>query len=169
MLAAHQGQNSVRGRPWRADSAITSTPARSTRFAGAASFTTWVMEAMLLPVELTPRTLNRTLLDRQHLLARSSLPAVGLVAHLVGLQAQETMPPYLSLSARLADFDPLPVSDAIGDGGLARMVVMRGTIHLLTPDDALSLRQFSQPVQDRERRSSQNTRPALHLATASFN
>ena len=39
------------------------------------------------------------------------------------------------------------------------MTVMRGTIHLLTVDDALSLRQWTQPVQDRERKVSQNTRP----------
>ncbi len=41
---------------------------------------------------------------------------------------------------------------------------MRGTIHLLTPPDALSLRQFSQACQDRERASSQNVREAAHLA-----
>ncbi|CUR54243.1 putative LigA [metagenome] len=113
---------------------------------------------------LSPRTLNRTLLHRQGLLTRSTTPAIDLIGHLIGLQAQETLPPYLSLNARLADFDPRPVSDALGNRELARLLVMRGTIHLLTPADALSLRQFSQPAQDRERRSSQNVREAAHLA-----
>ena len=41
---------------------------------------------------------------------------------------------------------------------------MRGTIHLLVPDDALTLRGFTQPAHDRERKASQNTRPGIHLA-----
>ena len=40
---------------------------------------------------------------------------------------------------------------------------MRGTIHLLVPDDALMLRGWTQPVQERERKVSQNTRAGLHL------
>jgi len=92
-----------------------------------------------------------------------------MVHHLVGLQAQETLPPYLSLAARLDDFDPLPVSEALAAKDLVRLTAMRGTIHLLTPDDALTLRQFTQPCQDRERKASENTRPALHLDTDEFN
>ncbi len=38
---------------------------------------------------LTTRDLNRTLLARQHLLARTTMPATAMVEHLVGLQAQE--------------------------------------------------------------------------------
>jgi hypothetical protein len=120
-------------------------------------------------VLLSPYVLNRTLLHRQHLLARSSRPPIELVDHLIGLQAQETLPPYLSLSARLHDFDPQPVSEAIGNRDLVRLLAMRGTIHLLTPEDALTLRQFTQTVNDRERKSSQNTKPALHLDTDTFN
>ncbi len=48
---------------------------------------------------LTPRDLNRTLLLRQHLLERTTMPALTMVEHLVGLQAQENLPPYLSLAA----------------------------------------------------------------------
>ena len=112
---------------------------------------------------LSARALNRTLLHRQGLLARSGQDPLEVIEHLVGLQAQESLAPYLSLGARLHDFDPTPVSDALGDRALVRLLVMRGTIHLLTPDDALTLRQFTQSAHDRERRSSQNTRPALHL------
>jgi hypothetical protein len=117
-------------------------------------------------MQLSARVLNRTLLQRQGLLERSDADAAVLVEHLVGLQAQDTLPPYLSLNARLRDFDPRPVSAALGNRELVRLLVMRGTIHLLTPADALCLRQFSQPAHDRERRSSQNVRAAAHLPPA---
>jgi hypothetical protein len=57
-------------------------------------------------VILTERQLNRTLLLRQHLLSRSSLTPTEMIEHLVGLQAQESMPPFFALAARLASFDP---------------------------------------------------------------
>jgi hypothetical protein len=120
-------------------------------------------------VQLSPRILNRTLLHRQHLLERSGLPPLALISHLIGLQAQETLPPYLSLNARLRDFDPRPVSDALGNRELVRLLVMRGTIHMLTADDALTLRQFTAPANDRERRISENTKPGLHLDTDDVN
>jgi Winged helix DNA-binding domain len=123
----------------------------------------------LAGVRLTRRRLNRTLLDRQHLLARTDMAVPEMVTHLVGLQAQENLPPYLSLAARLSDLDPEDVSRALEDRSLVRLLTMRGTIHLLTAEDALTLRQWTQPCQDRERRASQNTKPALHLDTDSFN
>ena len=89
---------------------------------------------------LSLRDLNRTLLLRQHLLSRTSMPALAMVEHLIGLQAQENLPPYLSLAARLDDFDPLELSGAIERRDAVRFLTMRGTIHVLTPDDALSLR-----------------------------
>ena len=64
---------------------------------------------------LSLRDLNRTLLQRQHLLERTTLPALDMVEHLIGLQAQENLPPYLSLAARIEDFDPLELSDALED------------------------------------------------------
>jgi hypothetical protein len=120
-------------------------------------------------VRLTRPRLNRTLLGRQHLLARSDFRVMEMVAHLVGLQAQENLPPYLSLAARLTDFDPSEVSRGLEDRTLVRLLTMRGTIHLLIADDALMLRQWTQPRQDRERKASQNTQAALHLDTEEFN
>lgn len=122
-------------------------------------------------MRLTPRDLNRTLLGRQRLLER--LPAgegsvAAMVEHLVGLQAQDNLPPYLSLAARLDGFDPSVVSRGLVERSLARLVVMRGTIHLLTADDALTLRQWTQPVQERERKASQTIRPALGLDPGAF-
>jgi hypothetical protein len=59
-------------------------------------------------VRLTRQRLNRTLLRRQHLLERVDATPEEMARHLVGLQAQETLPPYLSLQARLAAFDRTP-------------------------------------------------------------
>ena len=80
----------------------------------------------------TTRDLNRTLLARQHLLERTTMPAVEMVGHLVGLQAQENLPPYLSLAARLDPFDPHELSGALERGEAVRLLTMRGTIHVLT-------------------------------------
>jgi hypothetical protein len=93
---------------------------------------------------LTERALNRTLLQRQHLLERSDLAPLAMVEHLLGLQAQDVLPPYLSLFARLRDFAPTTLSDALESREAVRLLVMRGTIHLLTPADALTLRSFTQ-------------------------
>jgi hypothetical protein len=100
-------------------------------------------------VRLTRQRLNRTLLRRQHLLERTDATPVGMTAHLVGLQGQEPLPPYLSLHARLTDLDPDAVSRGLEDRSLVRVLAMRGTIHLLTADDALALRPWTQPALDR--------------------
>ncbi|MGH3361774.1 MAG: winged helix DNA-binding domain-containing protein [Nocardioides sp.] len=120
-------------------------------------------------MRLTSRQLNRTLLARQHLLGRTDLAPSAMVGQLVGLQAQENLPPYLSLAARLESFDPHDVTRALAEKTLVRLLTMRGTIHLLTREDALTLRTWTQPCQDKERRASQNTKPALHLDTDEAN
>jgi hypothetical protein len=100
-------------------------------------------------VRLTRQRLNRTLLRRQHLLERVDDSPEEMARHLVGLQAQETLPPYLSLQARLTSFDPYAVTRALEEPTLVRLLTMRGTIHLLTPEDALTLRPWTQPVLDK--------------------
>ena len=109
---------------------------------------------------LTLRDLNRTLLKRQGLLERTSTPALQLVEHLVGLQAQENLPPYLSLAARIKGFDPLALSDALENKDAVRFLTMRGTIHVLVPEDALSLRSWVQRALDQQSSSNQMSRPA---------
>ncbi len=104
-------------------------------------------------MRLTSRQLNRTLLDRQHLLGRIDADPTTVVRELVGLQAQESLSPYLSLHARLASFDPYAVTRALEDRSLVRLLTMRGTIHLLTPEDALELRPWTQSVMDRAQRT----------------
>ncbi len=104
-------------------------------------------------MRLSPRRLNRTLLHRQHLLARVEAEPAAMVRHLLGLQAQEPASPYLSLHARLATFDPYAVTRALEDRSLVRLLTMRGTIHLVTPDDALELRPWTQVVMERGQRT----------------
>lgn len=119
-------------------------------------------------MRLSRQRLNRTLLHRQRLLARTSATPLDLVRHLVGLQAQENLPPYLSLAARIQDFDPCAVTAALEDRSLVRLLTMRGTIHLLAPDDALTLRPWVQPRMDAELRSSQNVRDVKGLDREAF-
>jgi hypothetical protein len=119
-------------------------------------------------VRLSARRLNRTLLLRQHLLARVDATPHGLVRHLVGLQAQENLPPYLSLAARLDSFDPHAVTAGLEDRSLVRLLTMRGTVHLLTADDALALRAWTAPVHDREIRVSQAIGAAREVDRAGF-
>lgn len=109
---------------------------------------------------LSLRDRNRTLLARQHLLERGSVPTVNLVEHLVGLQAQDNLPPYLSLAARVEAFDPHDLSTALQTGRLVRLVTMRGTLHALSADDAQLLRPWLQPALDQLSRANQLNAPA---------
>jgi hypothetical protein len=95
---------------------------------------------------LSNRALNRATLARQLLLERSAMAPLDAVEHLVGLQAQNPLDPYLALWARLDGFDPHTVGRLVEDRSLVRIVVMRSTIHLVTADDALLLRPITQPV-----------------------
>jgi hypothetical protein len=109
---------------------------------------------------LSLRDLNRTLLRRQHLLERTRLTALAMVEHLIGLQAQDNLPPYLSLAARIEGFDPHELSDALESKAAVRFLTMRGTIHVLVPGDALRLRAWVQPALDQQSATNQMSRPA---------
>ncbi len=119
-------------------------------------------------MRLSPRQLNRTLLRRQHLLERTDSTPHEMAHHLVGLQAQENLPPYLSLAARLASFDPHDVTAGLEDRSLVRLLTMRGTVHLLVADDALMLRQWTAPVHEREIKISQSVGPAREVDREAF-
>lgn len=95
---------------------------------------------------VSKRVLNRTLLDRQFLLDRVDRSPLWMTEHLVGLQAQVTLPPYVGLWSRLRDFDPAALTGLIESRQLVRIVVMRGTIHLLSAADCLELRPLTQEV-----------------------
>ncbi|HVX47711.1 MAG TPA: winged helix DNA-binding domain-containing protein [Mycobacteriales bacterium] len=98
---------------------------------------------------LTRRALGRALLERQSLLRRERIPVGQMIEQLVGLQAQLPNPPYLGLWTRLAGFDPQQLSELMLERAVVRVVLMRGTIHLVTARDALALRPVVQPVLDR--------------------
>jgi len=119
-------------------------------------------------VRFTRRRLNRTLLARQRLLERTSATPQDMARHLVGLQAQENLPPFLSLAARLTDFDPYDVTRALEDRSLVRLLTMRGTVHLLVPDDAVALRPWTQPRMEQEIRSSQSVGAAREVDREQF-
>lgn len=112
--------------------------------------------------------LNRTLLLRQHLLERLPGNPVEMADHLVGLQAQESMPPYLSLAARLTDLDPYDVGRALEERRLVRVLSLRDTIHLHTPGDALTIPVWTRPVRDREIRMSQSVGDAREVDREEF-
>ncbi|GJF34043.1 hypothetical protein KNE206_67430 [Kitasatospora sp. NE20-6] len=114
---------------------------------------------------LSSRALGRALLARQHLLARSPLDAAAMVEHLVGLQAQAAPePPYLGLLSRIEGFHPTQLSALLESRQAVRIALQRGTIHLVTARDCLTLRPLLQPVHDRWLRGSYAKRlPDLDL------
>jgi hypothetical protein len=110
---------------------------------------------------LSNRALNRATLARQLLLQRTAMNPMDAVTHLVGLQAQNPLDPYLALWSRLAEFDPDALGRLVEQRELVRIAVMRSTIHLVTADDALSLRPVMQPVLDAEIRRHPEYAPQL--------
>lgn len=98
---------------------------------------------------LDRRTLNRTLLARQHLLGRVDLSVPGAIESLVGLQAQVPRDPYISLWSRLRGFQPPMLESLIEDRAAVRMTLMRTTLHLVTAADAPGLRAVLHDVCER--------------------
>jgi hypothetical protein len=98
---------------------------------------------------LSLRALNRALLDRQSLLRRSERTPLAVIERLAGLQAQAPFPPYYGLWSRVAGFRPGDLADLLVSRQVVRMALMRGTIHLVSARDGLTLRPVLQPVLDR--------------------
>ncbi|GGU38328.1 winged helix DNA-binding domain-containing protein [Nocardioides albus] len=113
---------------------------------------------------LTERQLNRTLLLRQHLLSRTTLTPAEMIEHLVGLQAQDQLPPFIALAARLESCDPYAVSAQLESSALVRLSSLRSTIHMHTAADAALIRAWTQPVHDFYTQRVEIIRPAAQLA-----
>lgn len=88
---------------------------------------------------LTTQDLNRALLARQLLLERAKAPIPRAVERLAGLQAQHTSSPYLQLWTRLAGFERDQLTRALERRRLVKALLMRGTLHLVTPTDYWAL------------------------------
>jgi hypothetical protein len=91
------------------------------------------------PDVVTLRQINRSYLKRQLLLERSSMSTADAISHLVALQAQDVMPPYVGLWSRLKDFDWNDLHNGLLYKSLVRATMLRSTVHLATREDALRI------------------------------
>ncbi|MGH3510271.1 MAG: winged helix DNA-binding domain-containing protein, partial [Nocardioidaceae bacterium] len=93
---------------------------------------------------------------------------LAMVEHLLGLQAQEPLPPYLSLAARLEGFDPRELSATLERRTTVRLLLMRGTIHLVTSSDAVMLRELVAESLTRQVRATAFARHCADIAPPAF-
>lgn len=100
-------------------------------------------------MKLSARQLNRALLARQFLLERTGKSPVEVVEHLVGMQSQVPLSPYVGLWSRVSGFQAAGLATTLESRETVRIVLMRGTIHLVSARDALLLRPLLKPVLDR--------------------
>lgn len=94
---------------------------------------------------LTRKALNRALFARQMLLAREKANPLEVTSRLVGLQAQQTRPPFLGLWSRILGFEREDLAAALKNREIVRATLMRGTLHLMTAADYAAFRPVLQP------------------------
>jgi hypothetical protein len=100
--------------------------------------------------KLSLRALNRATLERQWLTERRPATALEAIEHLVGMQAQSPLAPYVGLWTRLVDFDPAELVALLENRTAVRGSMMRATIHLVSSRDFLAYRSLIQPRLERE-------------------
>jgi len=104
--------------------------------------------------------LNRALLARQFLLRRRRIDPLAAVEHLVGIQSQSPRAAYVGLWTRVAGFRPEALERLLLDREVARVALMRSTIHLVSARDCLPLRELARPAIERPSRHSAARRAA---------
>ncbi len=95
---------------------------------------------------LTLRELNRTLLQRQMLLAREDTAPLAAVERLIGLQAQIPNPPYIGLWTRLVQFERDSLTSLMEQRQIVRAAMMRSTLHLVSSLDHQRFRPVIEPA-----------------------
>lgn len=84
---------------------------------------------------LSPRTLNRTLLARQHLLERTSADPIAVMRDMGGIQMQYAPAGYIGLWSRVRDFARPMLTSALEERRAVQGTMMRATIHTVAADD----------------------------------
>ncbi|HCT78132.1 MAG TPA: winged helix DNA-binding domain-containing protein [Micromonosporaceae bacterium] len=102
---------------------------------------------------LARRALNRTLLERQMLVQRTSQAPLKVIEHLVAMQAQEPNWPYVGLWTRIAGFKHDDLTSLLDERSVVRSTMLRTTQHLASSNDFGWLRPVVQPSLDRTVRS----------------
>ena len=77
------------------------------------------------------------------------------------MQSQAPKDPYIGLWSRMVDFDPAELGGIMLSRAAVRIVVMRGTLHLLTARDALAVRPVVQPMLEKFSRGNATHAPKL--------
>jgi hypothetical protein len=87
------------------------------------------------PVTLTARTLNRTLLARQHLLERTSADPIAVMEDMGGIQMQYAPAGYIGLWSRTRDFRRPMLTKALEERRAVQGTMLRATIHTVSAAD----------------------------------
>lgn len=117
---------------------------------------------------LSATVLNRALLSRQYLLARTDRSPLEVIGRLVALQAQEPNWPYVGLWSRINGLAHSQLTALLEDRSVVRSGLLRSTQHLAAAEDFRRLRPLLQPVLDRTARSAYFARNSAGLDTASL-
>jgi len=88
-----------------------------------------------MAVKVTWRQALAWRMQRQLLDPVGTLPVAGVVRRLCGVQAQVASSAELAVRVRRCDSRPGEVSQALAEGHLIKTWAMRGTLHLLTPEE----------------------------------
>ena len=84
---------------------------------------------------LSRRTLNRTLLVRQHLLDRTTSDPIAVMEGMAGIQMQYAPAGYVGLWSRVADFTRPMLTAALEERRAVQATMMRATIHTVSVHD----------------------------------